>query len=993
MDSQRHSRPQQARPTIGLLSEVGVSPYNNALWAGFAAAAPELDVNLICYVGGTLNTSAYGLDAQRNILYDLVDAERVDGLIICGTIGNFIATDEFRRFVDRYRPLPMVGLTQTPGLPCIVVDNEKGMRDIVTHFIDVHGYRRIAFICGPENNAEAVLRYRAYADVLAEHDLPLDPDLVAPGAFVYETGMDAIRLLLDERQVEFDAMVAANDWMAFGALRALEERGMSVPGDVALGGFDDAREATASRPSLTTVRQPIHQLGGAGIEVLLKLLAGEQVPEQTLLPARLVVRQSCGCPEPVVAHAAVGALKRRRKPLQEVVAARREAILSEMIQAVGGSASPSAAWVGRFLDAFLEEIASDSAMSQRGVEQASQSPFLSALDDVLRQAMAVSGQVDDWQEAISVMRRHLLPYLTNVATLSRVEDLLSQGRVMVGRTAQWNWARQEIAESRQAEALSNLGGDLVTAVEMEQILDVLTHRLPQLGFSAFYLSLYDGQEHLIEESRLLLAYDGGERVELGAGGRRFPTRQLVPGELFPRERRHTWVVESLNFRENQFGYLVLETGSQGGVLYGSLSRQISGALQDSLLVQQLERRALQLRTATEVSRAASSILDLDELIQQVVDLVQERFNLYYVGLFLLDQTGEWTGEPGRWAVLRAGTGEEGRKMVVEGHKLEIGGASMIGQCMVNRQACAALGEDQETVRFENPLLPETRSELALPLISRGEAIGALTAQSAGERAFFDEDVTILQTMADQVANVIENARLFERTQTALAEMEATYRRYLQQAWGDYTSTPEANQGYLRSRDEEGPTVEAWLPVMTAAVQQTDTVVGRDERDGSTLAIPLTVSGEVVGVLGGNRSDAEGWSEEDIATVEAIIEQVALALENQRLFNEAQQSTFLMSERVKDLDCLNDIGRRMEEVLPVPEFLQWVTQRVPEVMRYAEACVAAVEYEGQVYGVAEAVELWRKGEGQVHSLRTLHNLVRRQRRSPIPISPLPSRAGR
>ena len=370
----------------------------------------------------------------------------------------------------------------------------------------------------------------------------------------------------------------------------------------------------------------------------------------------------------------------------------------------------------------------------------------------------------------------------------------------------------------------------------------------------------------------------------------------------------------------------------------------------------LESRAVQLQAAAEVSRITTAVLDPDELLRQVVDLVRERFGLYYVGLFLLDQTGEWTGEPGRWAVLRAGTGEEGRKMLVEGHKLEIGGASMIGQCMVNRQACVALGEGQETVRFENPLLPETRSELALPLISRGEAIGALTVQSAGERAFFDEDVTILQTMADQVANVIENARLFERTQTALAEMETTYRRYLQQAWGDYASTLEANQGYLRSRDEEGPTVEAWLPVMTAAVQQTDTVVGRDERDGSTLAIPLTVSGEVVGVLGGNRSDAEGWSEEDIATVEAIIEQVALALENQRLFNEAQQSTFLMSERVKDLDCLNDIGRRMEEVLPVPEFLQWVTQRVPEVMRYAEACVAAVEYEGQVYGVAEAVEL-------------------------------------
>jgi sigma-B regulation protein RsbU (phosphoserine phosphatase) len=235
-----HAKPQNSRPTIGLLSEVRGSSYYNALWAGFARAAPELDVNLICYVGGTINASEYGFDAQRNILYDLITAERVDGLIICGTIGNFVTMEEFRSFIDRYRPLPMVSIAQIPGLPSIIVDNEKGMRDLVTHFIEVHGYRRIAFICGPESNEEAALRYRAYVDALAEHDLPLDPDLVAPGAFIYETGIDAIHLLFDERRVKFEAVVAANDWMAFGALKALEDRGIRS----GFSSFADHRAAT-----------------------------------------------------------------------------------------------------------------------------------------------------------------------------------------------------------------------------------------------------------------------------------------------------------------------------------------------------------------------------------------------------------------------------------------------------------------------------------------------------------------------------------------------------------------------------------------------------------------------------------------------------------------------------------------------------------------------------------------------------------------------------
>ncbi|MBN1219152.1 MAG: substrate-binding domain-containing protein [Anaerolineae bacterium] len=779
-------KPLDSRPTIGLLSEVG-TPYNNALWVGLAAAASEFDVNLIFYAGGLLRASAYDLDAQRNILYDLVSGERVDGLIICGTIGNFITIEEFRRFIDRYRPMPMVSVTQTPGLPCVAVDNEVGMRDLVTHFIEVHGYRRIAFICGPENNAEAALRYRAYADVLAEHDLPLDPNLVAPGAFLYETGIEAIRLLLDERKVRLEAVVAANDWMAFGALEVLEERGIRVPEDIALGGFDDTREAIASRPALTTVRQPIQELGRASIEMLLKLLAGEQVPEQTMLPTRLVVRQSCGCFDPVIARAAVRPLKRKREPLPEAIAAQREAILSEMAQAVEGLSLPSSEWAGPLLDAFLEDMAPGSAASKSSLRGS----FLLALGDVLRQAAAVSGQVDDWQEAISVMRRYVLPYLTDVTSLSRAEAIFGQGRVVISKMAQGNWALQEVEKVRQDRVLSYLSSDLVVMVEKEHLLDVVGRRLPQLGFSTFYLSFYDGQERPAEWSRLMLAYDNGQRVEVGANGSRFPTRQLVPDELFPRERRYIWVLSSLSVRENRFGFIILE-GLQEGSIYGILARQISGVLQDSLLIRQLENRRVQLLTAAEVSRAASGVLNLDELIQQVVDLVQERFDLYYAGLFLIED---------EWAVLRAGTGEAGQQMLAEGYKLKVGGDSTVGRCVTEQRACIGLDVGEAAVRFENPLLPETHSEMALPLISRGEIIGVLMVQSRQEAAFDAEDITVFQTMADQLANAIMNARLYAEAQRAYAEVEQQVRSRTAELEQEILRREQAQQEGVRLQQE------------------------------------------------------------------------------------------------------------------------------------------------------------------------------------------------
>lgn len=187
------------------------------------------------------------------------------------------------------------------------------------------------------------------------------------------------------------------------------------------------------------------------------------------------------------------------------------------------------------------------------------------------------------------------------------------------------------------------------------------------------------------------------------------------------------------------------------------------------LLAEVERRAVQLQAAAEVSRATSSILNPDALMQQAVDLVHDRFNLYYAGLFLLDLGG-------KYAELKAGTGEAGREMVTRNHKLEVGSASMIGQCITNRQARIALDVGSEPTRFENPLLPDTRSELALPLISRGTVIGAMTVQSVKEAAFSEDDVTVLQTLADQLANAIENARLFAERQEAEAAL--AYEQYL-----------------------------------------------------------------------------------------------------------------------------------------------------------------------------------------------------------------------
>ncbi len=217
------------------------------------------------------------------------------------------------------------------------------------------------------------------------------------------------------------------------------------------------------------------------------------------------------------------------------------------------------------------------------------------------------------------------------------------------------------------------------------------------------------------------------------------------------------------------------------VVHDITERKWAEAERERLLTT-LNRRNIQLQTAAKVSKSASTILDPKELMNQAVNLIQEQFNFYYVGLFLVDKAGEY-------AVLRAGTGEAGRQMLEAGHRLAIGGESMIGWSMANAQARIALDVGKEAVRFDNPCLPDTRSEMALPLISRGQCIGALTVHSTEEAAFSEGDIAVLQTMADHLAIAIENARLYnaaqreiterKRAEEALRKSEERYRRVVQ----------------------------------------------------------------------------------------------------------------------------------------------------------------------------------------------------------------------
>ncbi len=311
-----------------------------------------------------------------------------------------------------------------------------------------------------------------------------------------------------------------------------------------------------------------------------------------------------------------------------------------------------------------------------------------------------------------------------------------------------------------------------------------------------------------------------------------------------------------------------------------LGKQAAATLRAIIRINESELRALKLQTASDVARAATAASPagrLETLLTQVAELVRRRFDLYYVGIFLVDEGGEW-------AVLRAGTGEAGRKMLEAHHRLRVGGRSMIGACIATGEPRIALDVGKEAVRFDNPFLPETRSEMALPLYVRGHVIGAMTIQSTEQAAFSEDDISILQTVTDQLANAIESAQLFAQAQRSLAELEALQRQMTAESWAQFTASHNVI-GYEYDLRDLTP-----LAAEEPPEELPDQVVVEEGESGMVVKAPISVRGLHVGMLKIEEpAEFDPYSREDLALIERVRTQLALALENRILFERTRNA--------------------------------------------------------------------------------------------------------
>ncbi len=561
---------------IGLLVDWLEDEYQNKVLSGVDAEAQANDVSLFCFTGGVLR-SPFRFGARRNFIYEIAGPECVDGLVIMsGTLGNFIGPNKLARYCERFRPLPMCSVgVALAGIPSVLVDNAKGMRDAIAHLIVVHGYRRVAFIRGPGVNEEAEERYRVYREVLAEHGLPFSPSLVSLGNFQASSGIEAIRLMLDERKVAFDAVVAANDFMALGAIDALMARGLRVPEDVAVVGFDDIREGRFSPAPLTTVRQPLDRQGKQALELVLAQLEGEHIEEHILLHTELVRRQSCGCSSHELPDRPIPDIRAEDGTLSGVFEEHHARILADVTQAIWASSPDVDVSSGaEIVDAFRAELEGEPTGS-----------FLHILDTAIRAAAETGGNVAAWQAVVTTLRRYSLPALVNnLIRRNRAEELWHEARVLIGAAAERAQARKRLQVEHWSRVLRKSGEAMYTTLDVNSVVGAVEDQIPRLGIRSAFLSVFEGGQ---DKARLMMAYDIDDQSLTRHRGELFDAKLLVPQGIFSADERRTYIAEPLFFENEQLGFVLFEMGPTDGFVYETLRDQIGSALKGALLVKQL----------------------------------------------------------------------------------------------------------------------------------------------------------------------------------------------------------------------------------------------------------------------------------------------------------------------------------------------------------------------------------------------------------------------
>lgn len=515
--------------------------YQLQVLKGAVDEARKQGADLVILPGGVLG-AAHDHGVRRNDLYRLISKEHYDGLVVMtGTLGNAGGSDIMGQIAPDFPRERVCHIAvSVDGSPSVLIDNTSGMRRIIEHLVLVHRRNKIAFICGPASNPEAEARLGAYRDVLEAFRLPFDERLVLPGDFLFQAGIDAVRTLFDVRGLSTDdvnAIVAADDLMALAAMEELRARGVRVPVEVAVVGFDDVEEARFAFPPLSTVRQPLSEQGRVAVRTVLEALRGGGEKSVPVLETICRFRRSCGCTAEDPGALTARPKSDTRLSLKDSVVRRRRQIGEELVSEVGSTLSGIAGgWEGILVDAVLQTL--------EGREEA----FREAFDQLVERIVSTGTHASVGHALVSALRRQLSVCAgDDPEQIRRIEGLLHDARILTSNAVGRFEAEQRIRLERESVNLSR-ASVMIASLREEGWQEQLEEALARLGIRSVALFGVD-REH---RARLLLGVNDG--TDTGEG---MALRDLVPSEFVASSEASVFLLEPLDDGEKLTGLAIL----------------------------------------------------------------------------------------------------------------------------------------------------------------------------------------------------------------------------------------------------------------------------------------------------------------------------------------------------------------------------------------------------------------------------------------------------
>ncbi|MEA5106337.1 MAG: substrate-binding domain-containing protein [Sphaerochaeta associata] len=559
---------------IGIFTANLDDEYQSALWHAMEQEAKKRNIGTISFIGSRLG-SPIASEASSNLAYHLASEQNIDGLIIiASSLATFFTTVDLNKFFSPWSSLPRVSIgMRMQGMSDITVEGDEGIASLVQHLIEVHHRRRFAILKGPETHEESIRRLSACIQELKAHGIEVDPALIMPGTFTDVAGREAVRYLLDNH-LTFDCLVCLNDWMAQGALEELAASGLRVPDDVSVIGFDGLDPSRYTLPPLTTVVQPLYEMGVLAIDVLDRIMAGGE-EEHITLPCTAVIRESCGC-NPHVSY-------------------------TPGLHELPSYATPA------------ERLAVQDLLRLMRLGDYHQMIF--RLNRALDATASESGSMHRWNEYLSVIE-----YKTSVESdlSSKTQAMLTgAARALIGDKIGRFQAAKRVAVECSFDSLRKVSAMLSGTFELEQLMINLKQSLHLFGIHEGYLVKFLNSS---DQVQLLMTVQDLPQEQ--AFGEPFAARWILPPVLGTQWKQRRWVLLPLVYMDEPLGYFLVPFGMVMPALYDVLQEQVSSTLKGSLLLSQIRKHEKNLEEQVRVRTQdlLSEIRRRTELEQEVMEI-------------------------------------------------------------------------------------------------------------------------------------------------------------------------------------------------------------------------------------------------------------------------------------------------------------------------------------------------------------------------------------